>query len=81
MQRRKSTSFKISINRENIVLFFSSSLKGVTIPSQLRYIEYYADFVGKKRTYKKYELILKSVKINLGNQNNEELSKCKNIRT
>ena len=41
------------------------SFKGVTIPSQRRYIEYYADYTLNKRIYQKLDLYLKSVLINL----------------
>lgn len=57
--------------QQKIFVFF----KGVTIPSQLRYIEYYADFVLNKRSYMSTELFLKSIKIDATSQSNDFIEK------
>jgi hypothetical protein len=50
--------------------------KGVTIPSQRRYIEYFADYTLNKRNYEKLDLFLKSIVINL---NEIKKDSCKSI--
>jgi hypothetical protein len=51
--------------------FFSSKRcidgKGVTIPSQRRYVEYYADYLHRKQAYKETDLYLKQVDILMPN--------------
>lgn len=76
--KRRCNDAKVGItfnSRINLVKFMHTNQKGVTIPSQLRYIEYYADFSVKKRVYEKCKLILKSIKIDAKKQNNDEISK------
>ena len=45
---------------------FYKIFKGVTIPSQRRYIEYFADFINNKRVYQEGVILnLKSIEINV----------------
>ena len=39
--------------------------KGVTIPSQQRYVEYFADFIKNKRSYEDIELYVKQIDLDL----------------
>lgn len=47
------------------------SKKGVTIPSQKRYVEYFADFISNNRVYEQIELFLESIKISLNSDLND----------
>lgn len=44
--------------------------KGITIPSQKRYIEYFADFLKQKRVYESVKLNMKSIDICLPDNKN-----------
>jgi phosphatidylinositol-3,4,5-trisphosphate 3-phosphatase/dual-specificity protein phosphatase PTEN len=52
--------------------------KGVTIPSQKRYVEYFADFLNKKQTYKEISLFLKQIELQIPNCSffNSKLNIC-----